>query len=234
MIVLSFDLSTSCTGVTESRIEQDDILNMCTYAIIPPKFNPITLGFLKDRKPVATKNFKAYLHNKEEVVTLKEKKARDVAVGRASEEHYTEYITQSITGAILRAVANYGHVDLVLMEENMAFRSMDVTRKLGEISGILQALAISNNIPIVKVNVHKARGYLQIEKEMSAFASTLPEKVLASSKFDLTKETLKYLMLERYKRYNLSPTMTTDESDSLVIFTYWYDVLRKEKTHGKA
>jgi hypothetical protein len=120
-------------------------------------------------------------------------------------------------GTLLRA----SHPDLVLLEANMAFRNMSVTKQLGEMAGILSGIAIYCGVTVEKINVHSARSNLNLMAEMGNFAKDKDPAWLR--KIDLTKETIKFRMLTKYKEYGLDKGMTTDESDSLLIFDAWYE-----------
>lgn len=221
--VISFDLSTTCTGVVIALLDNlGNIKTIETKAIIPTKIDPTKFGFLKNRLKVNTKDFSSYLKYRDEIVTKTEKRKRDIFIKKESEK----LILSSLSNEILNLFKD-SPPDIVLMEANMSFRSIDVTRKLAEISGALQSLCVAGTIPILKINLHSARGLWDLSKESIEYARGITEKEL--KRIDLTKETLKALMLKEYKDYKLNENMTTDESDALVIFNYWYKSYREVK-----
>ena len=58
MVVMSFDLSTNCIGVVTAEIDDisGKIIRMKSCPIIPRKFNPETLGYLKSKKYLKKRN----------------------------------------------------------------------------------------------------------------------------------------------------------------------------------
>lgn len=215
--IVAFDLSTSCTGVSVGTIRNSTLTSITTQAIIPQNIKPSTLGYLNTKKIITTKKgeqLRAYLVTKDEIITKTEKERRDREVKKASEEARITFTTTEIQ-QLLKTV----RPDLILMEANMSFRNMDVTRKLAEVSGVLTASAISAHIPLEKVNVHTARSLWNLSKESSLYAKTLPISKLKT--IDLTKETLKHLVLKAFAAYNLEGNITLDESDALVLLHWW-------------
>lgn len=219
MLITAFDLSTTCTGVTIARLEDGVLASLKTQAIIPPGFDTTALGYLPTKrqvKPKSGKPFQAWVTKAGEVISKTEQARRNTEVRITMERERIGFMAISIAD-ILRS-----EPDVVLMEANMAFRSMQVTRQEGEMSGVLQGIAAQYHTKVEKINVHSARSKLCIGTEMVNFARGKNPVWLKS--IDLTKETVKYLMLKKYGgKYNLRSDMTTDESDSLLIFDYWYE-----------
>ncbi len=184
--------------------------------IKPSNINPETLGFLKTKQRVETKGglISAYVKDKSEIISRTEKKRRDTMVRTANERFRFQELVREMYSLLLKEKPKY-----ILMEANMAFRNIDVTRKLAEVAGALQALATILHIPLIHLNVHTVRANWDLGKEMVKFASKFTPKQLKS--MDLTKETLKSLLLKKYHSYKLNSKMTTDESDSLVLLDHW-------------
>jgi len=215
--ILSFDLSSTCTGVAIAELRKNKLVSLDTLAIKPPALDPRTLGFLPKKGKGKLRDgtlITSYLTSKNEVLSKAEKKKRDFIVKSASEKARLEY-------TILRLKKLIDHFTpfIIIMEANMAFRSMEVTRILAEVAGALQALAATLNIRLVKLNVHVVRGKWDLYGETKKFVKTITPAQAA--KMDLTKEVLKHLMLNKYARFNLRGNMTTDESDALVLLDYW-------------
>jgi hypothetical protein len=216
-VVMSFDLSTTCTGVAVATTKNRVVQQLCTLAIQPEGINPVDLGFLPRRVKIFPKKgraFNAYIRHTGEIISKTEKERRDSLVRKASEETRLHTTSKEIS----RYFKEF-QPSVILMEANMSFRSMEVTRKLAEVAGALQALAAANDIPIHKINVHTARARYDIYGAMEKLARTLtPEQ---KKRVDMTKETVKFILFNKYIGYGLNTHMTTDESDALLLLDYW-------------
>lgn len=223
-VVMAFDLSTTCTGVVIAYFDGKDLIHLETTNVIPKDISPTKAGFLKAKQKTTTKTgetITSYVKYKGEKVSKTEKKRRDVLMKKLSEEH--RLIT---TASGVRELIQKYNPTLILMEANMAFRNMDTTKKLAEVAGALQALAVATGVPLEKINVATARSHWNISKECIEYAKTLTPKELA--RMDLTKETLKNIMINTFKGYKLNKDMTTDESDALVLLYHWMTTQEKE------
>ena len=217
--IMSFDLSTICTGVAIGFINTNSIVSVETISIIPPSaICPTTFGFLKSKQKTTTKGGKvvtSYVKYKGEIVTVKGKKERDNLVKYSSETGRLQYTADEI-GKLISLVGP----NLIIQEDNMAFRSMQVTRQLGEVAGVLQGLATVNGIPLVKVNENHARGQYNTSEILKNFcASKTPEELKVIK--DVTKHALKEFLFSKYSKFGLNPEATTDESDALLLLDYW-------------
>lgn len=229
MRVVSFDSSTTCTGVVVAEIENKNlnIVSLKTSAIRPEKFDVLDLGYLGKKRKVVINHSKtttsttAWLVSVDEKINMTEKRKRDTRVRLADEAYRRYYMAVGINEVLV------AHTDVVLMEENMGFRSQTVTRKLAEISGIIQGAAAARKLVVSKINVHTARATLDIVNESLVFAQGKDPAWLRNC--DLTKEVVKYLMLKKYDSYNLFEDMTTDETDALLIFDTWYTSYKERR-----
>lgn len=216
--VLAFDLSTTQTGVAIAALNDNTLVELITVAITPRNPSPTDLGFLKNKQKTTTKTgipLQTYVKYKGEKLSKAEGSRRNVLVKRSAEEARLNTTTREIN----KLVEIYKPT-LVLMEANMAFRNMNTTRQLAEVAGCLQAIATTQNIPLEKINVATARSHWNLSKECIAFSRRLETSELAAIK-DLTKETLKYLMIQVFDGYKLNKDMSTDESDALVLLHHW-------------
>lgn len=222
--ITAFDLSTTCTGVANGTfcLERNKLYNLGTFTIIPDDTKvPEEMGFLPTKRKVHGKSYLSYIAHKEEKVSKSKKDERDSQVRHARED--------CRVSGIIKAMDNHltsYKPSLVIMETNMAFRSMDITRVLAELSGALYALVISKNIPLLKLNVHTVRAKLDLSNESVKLAQTLSEEYLR--KIDLTKETVRHLMELKYRDHldfcypwNPGNTMTYDEADALLLLDHW-------------
>lgn len=218
MNILAFDLSTTQTGVAVARIDDNVLTSLKTTVIIPKNPSPSDFGFLKTKQKTKTKSgapILSYVKHKGEVLTKAEKDRRNYLVRKSSEESRL-----ATTATEIHTLVETYNPFLILMEANMAFRNMDTTRQLAEVAGALQAIATTKTIPLEKINVATARSHWNLSKECINFSKTLSIEESKKVK-DLTKETLKHLMLEVFNGYKLARTMSTDESDALVLLYYW-------------
>lgn len=218
MNILAFDLSTTQTGVAVARIDDNVLTSLKTTVIIPKNPSPSDFGFLKTKQKTKTKSgapILSYVKHKGEVLTKAEKDRRNYLVRKSSEESRL-----ATTATEIHTLVETYNPFLILMEANMAFRNMDTTRQLAEVAGALQAIATTKTIPLEKINVATARSHWNLSKECINFSKTLSIEESKKVK-DLTKETLKHLMLEAFNGYKLDRTMSTDESDALVLLYYW-------------
>lgn len=218
-VIAAFDLSTTCTGVAIASLENNYLKHLVTTPIIPSELLPSDLGYLSQKQKVTTKKgevLRAYVTSKTEVISKTEKKRRDSAVRKAREEHRLKATREE-----LHRILRQFEPNLILMEQNMAFRSMDVTRALAEIAGSLQAFATAQDIEVVKINVHTARSKWDVYNKASDLAKRYTPAEL--KKMDIVKETVKFLLLEKYGHYPINHKMTTDESDALLLLDYYLD-----------
>lgn len=222
--VMTFDLSTTCTGVVIAVFDGATLTNLSTVSIVPSSIDPASVGYLKNRQKTKTKkgeSINSYVTHKGEIVSKTEKKRRDVIIKRLSEENRLAETTHAI-----RSLIKDNKPVIILMEANMAFRNMDTTRKLAEVAGVLQAIALAEGIKLEKINVATARAHWNLSRECIKFARNLTEEEL--QKIDLTKETLKRLMLDIFSGYKLNREMSTDESDALVLLNHWMSTAGKQ------
>ena len=217
MVIAAFDLSTTCSGVAIAEVVNGEIKSLRTLAIAPENVNPEILGFLRTKRTVLTPSKASvfsYVRTKGEIVTKQTKKARDLLYKQVNEDNRVSVMALGINSVMLQEKP-----DLVLMEANMSFRSMDVTRKLAEIAGVLMSLTITNGIPLIKINVNHARQFYDPTKLLGKFCLARTPQELKAMK-DVTKEAFKDMLLTKYQGYDLDCTMTTDESDALVILDF--------------
>lgn len=227
-VIMAFDLSTTCTGVVLATFDGDTLLELSTRSISPSNISPTSMGYLKTKQKTKTKRGEdifSYVVRKGEIVSKTEKKRRDILIKRLSEENRLLE-----TAKAARSLVVDNHPTLILMEANMAFRNIDVTRQLAEVAGVLQAISEAENIPLEKIQVATARAHWNLSKECTTYARTLTERELRS--IDLTKETLKNIMLGTFSGYKLNKDMTTDESDALVLLHHWMKTTGKKLRGG--
>ena len=114
---MSFDLSTACIGVITAEVDKVNktIIKMRSCPIIPKKFNPEVLGYLKTKKKLPTKNgevLNTYARPGETSITKAEKQRRDREV-RAKKDIYVLEEIGSVMGNIIKTIKP----DLILVEK---------------------------------------------------------------------------------------------------------------------
>ena len=218
MIVMSCDLSTTCTGVTIATIERGIVQEIDTLAIIP-KFSPKDVGYLATKHDVVLRNgkkVKSLVKYKGEQVSSGERKRRDREFRNTQRLHRLRFI-----GAKLGELIDTHRPNLILYEQNMAFGAILTTKQLAEIAGSLNGIAASRGIDIKEYNVNQVRAKYNVVNVIKEFVVTIPPDKLKKMK-DIDKEAFKYLMLKKYPM--VRKDITLDESDSLVILDYWRGV----------
>jgi hypothetical protein len=81
MIVMAFDLSSACIGVTTARITDKKLEKLMSCPIIPKSFSPTVLGYMASKKSLPTtrtgEKLNTYWKQGETTITKTEKTARD-------------------------------------------------------------------------------------------------------------------------------------------------------------
>lgn len=227
-IVLAFDQSTTNTGYTIAHIDRADnsIVFLTTGTIRPPKTSPKDLGFLKQKGTFENSKGKKYtslLRARYEEVPYTEAMVRNRLYKHYNERTRYNYIVQGIINLIDETAPH-----IVVLEQNMAFRNQDITRMLAEIASAIKTIGLAKNIPVEMINVHHARVKWKLLENMPRYAATHN----VARTIDITKDTLKWLVLQKYPTFGLSEDMTLDESDSLIIFDDWYTRLLGEDANA--
>jgi len=216
MIVMSFDLSSSCIGVVCAKIENKKIKSILSCPIIPPKFDPSSLGFLSSKKKIKTSKgqlINAYLKPNEETISRQVKTQRDSYV----RSHKDLFVLTKISQDIDKLVGGI-KPDIILVEKNSIFNGVLTSVLLAKVAGVLLGLAGRLSIPVKEYPVKKVREPHNIGKLIKDFTKKYHEEELKKIP-DITKRALSELMA--YK-YNIN-FQTDDESDACVVFDYWYN-----------
>jgi hypothetical protein len=219
MIVMAFDLSSVCIGVTFGQIDSQTkkITYGKTLPIIPKRLDPRDYGYTtKDPKKIAFKGkeFKGFLKEGEFSISNEEAKKR------------TAHLKSSQHNFLLRSIGKQcGHFlaqikpDVVSMEKNMSFNGILTTKLLAEIAGGLYFYCGSQNIPLFDYNEATVRA--RIRRDITEFSYEKDGLVALDTKWEI------YCRLRAYFN-EMDPTlfnfekMTMDESDSLAVFYYYY------------
>lgn len=232
MLVFAFDLSSACIGLTVAELQDKTTLKRVkSTPIIPPEYDPQELGFRKTKKAFAVKDgqtIKSYYRDGETSISQKEKRHRDALVRTHKNDFVKREIGRQIS-SIIRAL----NPDLILVEKNSIFNGVLTSVLLGEIMGILEGIASSYGIPVIKYPVGQARAPHNVSRLVREFSQRKTAEELQRVK-DVAKAALRDKMEQKYGALGFSP-QTDDEGDSCVIFDYWWEhVHRKGKTDVKS
>lgn len=227
MTVLSFDLSSKCIGLVAARLNKNtyDVSLMRSMPIIPTKFSPSELGFLKAKKKVplshSNKMITSYMKPGETSITYSEKLVRDRVVRSKANAH-----TLACIGKEIGHVVTNINPDIILVEKNEIFNGVLTSVLLGKVMGILLGIAGQYSIPVLEYKVTKARSIFNIGELVKDFTSDKDEEELKKIP-DITKRALRDKMERIYKHTGVS-FQTDDESDACVVFHYWLNKGRFE------
>ena len=158
MKVLNFDLSTVCIGVLAVAIDPNTkkIKLMKSCPIMPAKFDPSSLGFMKSKKKLPTKNgeeeINTWCYKGEKTVSKAEKKKRDIRVREEQNKFLLSQISRSI-GEIIDTV----QPDLINVEKNAMFNGILTIELLAKVMGTLIGIASSKGIPFNEYKVQTVR-----------------------------------------------------------------------------
>lgn len=218
MIVMSFDLSTECIGVLAVEITNKEITKMKSCPIIPPKFCPSRLGFMKSKKslPYSKGSLNTYYYKGEKSITKKEKSKRDLLV----REETNNFLLTELSKEMNFLIENI-KPDLVNIEKNAMFRGTLTIELLARLHGTLVGIVSSKNIPFNEYRVQVVRKKHNPAKLVQDFVSNKSPEYIASLP-DTTKAALRELMQAKYAKYGLD-IHTDDESDAVCVFDYWYE-----------
>lgn len=214
MRIMAIDSSSVCSGIVlADTLKDGSVLKVGSAPIIPSKFDVTTLGYLKTKKKMPN-GFLSYVRNKDETVSKTEAKKRNVEVRHKQNNHKAKDIGNQLSYLIKNTKP-----DLVLIERNRIFNSQLTSVLLGEVMGIVEGVCASCSIDLEKFTVEEMRKSINSTKLVKEFSQKKTEQELISME-DVTKEAIKYYMIEIYGKYGFNPS-TLDESDACLVFHYW-------------
>lgn len=218
MKVMAFDLSTVCIGIVAFELRNNEILRGVSVPVMPPKFDPQTLGYKRSKAKIQTpkgKPINAYIRPGETVLSEAEKKRRDREVRGAKDI----FVLQSIGDEIKTRIWQI-EPDLVLVEKNNIFNGQLTTVLLAKLMGVLVGVTGAMGIELKEYSVTSARSIFNMAKLTKEFAAGKTVDELQSIP-DKAKRALREEMTRLYGQYGVR-FLTDDESDACVIFHYWY------------
>ena len=218
MVVMVFDLSSSCIGVIAARINDRtrviEAIKSCP--IIPKDFDAATLGYLSSKKKLPIKNgtmVNTYAKPGETSISLETKKKRDTQVRAQKDIFILTTISKQMAG-LVDAI----QPDLILVEKNSIFNGILTSILLAKVMGTLLGLAGRLSIPVQEYPVGTVRKGHHVAKLVQEFAERHTLEQLKAIP-DIAKRALGEVMS---KKYGLI-FQTDDESDACVVFDYWYE-----------
>jgi hypothetical protein len=220
MIVMAFDLSSVCIGITTAEMDlYGNIKVMRSCPIIPKEFNPETLGYMKSKKKLPTRNgelINTYWRRGETSISKVEKKRRDNEVRAQKDIRMLQEISKSMNDLVTAIKP-----DRIVAEKNEIFNGILTSVLLGKVMGTLVSITGINGIVFEEIKVTEARSIFDIPKILNQFRSGHTDKELMIVP-DVTKRALREEMERLYSQYGIR-FQTDDESDSCVVFHYWYN-----------
>lgn len=224
MKILSFDLSTTCTGVVGAELNNDKITFIKTFSIVPKIDREaviLKLGYLPSKRRIHLKSgttIQSYVRPQNDHVTKTEKKKRDVEVRNAT----NSAIKQEMSIGLNQTISSF-NPDLILVERNESFKGVLTTKLLAEARGILEGAA--KEVPIKSYNVISVRSHLDLATLVQQYVDSLADASQLSGMTHITKYAIKHYLEKKYK-INCN---NTDESDALAVFDYYYETEVKKK-----
>jgi len=226
MKIISFDLSSACIGVTVSEIDGETIIRVLSAPIMPPNYSPTELGYMHSQKYLPAGRdgtlLNTYWMEGETSISKSEKERRDVEVRTARNNFIKDDISRQISSFIQNVVP-----ELVIAEKNKIFHGILTSVLLGEIMGILEGVAGTYGIPVLKYDVQVARAPHNTSRLVMEYASRHTESELRALP-DVAKAALREKMVAKYGAYGFAP-QTDDEGDSCVVFDYWFEQIYKKR-----
>jgi hypothetical protein len=220
MNVIALDLSQKCIGITFARLTEKQITSLSTTCLAPKKLKPSDVGFISKKSTFFTRKggkYHSYVLHKDEVVPLYMAKKRSVYFRNENRKIILRQISVGLDDIFKRTCP-----DILIMEQNSSFKGILTTKQLAEVAGEVHAFAGQRDIPLKEYYVQTIRAKYNVLKLLKTFCESKTKEELLLIP-DKTKAAIKEYFLERFKDFNLSPTMTLDEGDSLAAFAYWYD-----------
>jgi hypothetical protein len=224
MKIMAFDLSTSCVGVVTADIDDNtkQIKKALSCPIIPRKFSPEVLGYLKSKKKLSTKSgeiLNTYARPGEVQISKAEKERRDREVRGKKDIWVLEDISATM-GKLINTIKP----NLILVEKNVAgYNGMLTIVLLAKVMGTLLGISGMLGIPVEEYAVNKVRSVFNISQLIRDFTANKTAQELQQIP-DITKRALRVEMERRYGKYGIK-FQTDDESDGAVVLNYWFTEL---------
>lgn len=219
MIVMAFDLSSTCIGVTFAEIDErtKKITYGKTLPIIPKDLDPRELGYTtKQAKKVAYggKEFKGFLKEGEFSISKTEADRR-IARLKAMRHNYLLRDIGKQCGEFLNKIKP----DVIIIERNSAFNGILTTKLLAEIAGGIYFYAGAHGNSLHDYNESTVRA--KIRKDIPEFTYEKDGQKALDTKWEIFCRLRSYFEKEHPGIFNFE-NMGMDESDSLAVFYHYY------------
>lgn len=224
MVVMAFDLSSTCIGVITARINQDHTVGkVLSCPIVPPEFDATTLGFFKNKRKLKTVKgleLNSWAKPGETMISQEEKKHRDSVVRSKKDISVLSYIGKSIDSLTAKIKP-----DLILVEKNAIFNGVLTSVLLGKVMGVLVGISGITGCQLIEYPVTVIRSIYPVGNWVVQFSKEhTPEELIQIP--DVTKRVIGIKLGQKYGvRFQ-----TDDESDACAVFDYWYEKVYK-KSH---
>jgi hypothetical protein len=218
MIVMTFDLSSKCIGVTFAQIKRNEISYGKTLAVIPEKINARDLGFRT--KGVTEKG----LFKLGELKTSKKEQVNRLRVFKNTRHNLLlTNIGKQIGRFLLEIKPN-----IIAIERNKSFKGILTTKLLAEIAGGLYFWAGAFQIPIYDWDESEIRAKIRKDIPHIDLAHPVTGQTALDTKWEIQCR-LRVFFEKHYPGMFDFSNMTLDESDSLAVFYYLYTTIISNK-----
>lgn len=226
MKLMAFDLSSACIGTLAAEVYKPDVIKRVMSApIIPPAFDPVTLGYMHSKKKLPSGRdgvlLNTYWRSGETSISEAIKERRDVEVRNEKNRFVKDDIGRQIHSLIKGVNPN-----ILLAEKNEIFGGVLTSVLLGEIMGILEGVASTYGIPLFQYKVQQVREQHHVSQLVVEFTRDKSAEYLLSLP-DVSKAALREKMEKKYGVYGFHP-QTDDEGDACIVFDYWFEKVFKE------
>lgn len=223
MIVLAFDLSSTCIGVTFAKLTPDETIEtLTTQPVIPKEPDGKTFGYTtKQPKTLRRRGttFQSFLKPGESSISQAEGKRR--ASWFRHRKH--NYLLRNI-GKQLGMIIERLQPGVLIIERNASFNGVLTTKLLAEIAGGLYFIAGARGVPLYDYPESTVRAHLRREVKQPRITT---EAMSIETKWLIYQRLRQVYDTGEHPHLNFD-TMTLDESDALATFHYWYDVERRQ------
>lgn len=223
MIAMTFDLSSTCIGVTFAQVENKQIVYGKTLPIIPKKPDARDLGYTtKTPKTISSSGntYKTYLKPGEMFVSKAEAERRRSTFKNLEHNYLLRNIGQQC-GMFLNKIKP----DVLAIERNKSFNGILTTKLLAEIAGGMYFYSGAHGITLYDWDEATIRA--KIRKDILSFSlqkNEEEEKIAVDTKWEIYCRLREYFSTKHNQPFDFS-NMTLDESDSLAVFYYLYTTI---------
>lgn len=219
MIVMTFDLSSTCIGITFAQIDKKTkkITYGETMPIIPRKPDPRDLGYTtKHPKKIAYNGaeFRGYLKHNEFSISKAEADRRSRELKNDGHNFLLKNIGEQC-GNFLNKIKP----DVIALEKNASFNGILTTKLLAEIAGGLYFYAGAHGNELFDYNESTVRA--KIRRDIPDFSYEKDGKKALDTKWEMFCRLRAYFELNHPGIFDFE-NMGMDESDSLAIFYHYY------------